>query len=173
MRKAKRALAAMVMTLAVFEASASGYEMWNGGAWVRNGTFLLSGPTVLVVSNIQIPCNADFVVQISNGVATVIGADFSGTMACVNIDASTPWSISPPVAAGINVNLTITTYLSAMGNSCHLPVSGTLTYANPNPMSSPNELAFSGQYFQCKFSTDSGTWPYKLSTMSRIRAYFP
>ncbi|MGO1070958.1 hypothetical protein [Lysobacter sp. CA199] len=100
MSKFKTSLLTLATAVAVFgatSASAASYQIWNGSAWVDSGTSHFTGPTTAVYSGIQAPCNADFTVTLSGGVASVTAASFSGSSTCTGIVANVlPWPLSPP-----------------------------------------------------------------------------
>lgn len=77
-------------------ASAASFQLWNGTAWVDNGTVHYQGPVVVNYLWV-VACNADFTVTVTGGNASVTAASFSGISACTAIQAQNrPW----PLVAG-------------------------------------------------------------------------
>lgn len=71
------------------------FELWNGASWVQSGTTHLIGPTNAGYLGNFVPCNADFTLQLTSGVATVTAASFSGSSACTNIiTRGLPWTVA-------------------------------------------------------------------------------
>lgn len=177
------ALAALVAagTFATTSAFAAGLEIWNGSAWVRNGTAVISGPTTATYLGNTVPCTSAFTLTLTSGTAKVTNAVFSGSGACTGITKVLPWNVSAPTAgAGSSVNLTISAiniHFPAPPQTCTGSVSGELDNADPY---SPNPPTGSGPYNL--YFTFSGTLAGGCSVANRspgltsnvpIRAYFP
>lgn len=82
-------------SLAAGNASAASFEVYSGGAWTSNGTTHLVGPTNASYLGNPLPCNADFTLQVTGGVATVTAASFSGSTACASIiSRGLPWTVT-------------------------------------------------------------------------------
>ena len=176
-------LAAMIVagTFATSSAFAAGLEIWNGSAWVRNGTAVISGPTTATYLGNTVPCTSAFTLTLTNGVAKVTNATFTGSGACTGITKVLPWTVSAPTAgAGTSVNLTISAiniHFPAPPQTCTGSVTGELDNTDPY---SPNPPTAPGPYNL--YFTFSGTLAGGCSVSHRapgltsnvpIRAYFP
>ncbi len=159
-------------------ASASGYEIWNGLAWVKTGDVVFTGPTRIVVSGIPIPCNTTFIVGITNGAASVYAANFSGNSTCISFNPNLPWTITAPVAQlpgdyGVKMNILINLTIPAPWTVCVGSVPSVLTNANPNGGASFNKLTFRTLIVRCQVETDGSVYPYAMVSSRPVRAYFP
>lgn len=190
-------LAALAMTGAFASSSAfalTGYEIWDGTAWVRNGTVDVSGPTKAVYVGNTVNCTSTFTLTLASGVATISNAVFTGSGACTSITntklsggvavSSLPWTVSTPTAAaGTSVSITISSigiHFTAPAQYCAGSATGTLTNANsysPNPPTATppfNNFTFSGTLGACAVrdrtaAVDGGLAP--LTSSKPIRVY--
>lgn len=165
-------------TLTTHSASASGYEMWNGTAWVRNAVDIFSGPFTLRYMGIVYPCTMTVVWTLSNG-GIQTTASFSGSSACTSMTVQ-PGVTSPPMAipGSTSVRMTISGMViqsPGMMLTCSGQTATELSKANPYlpdpPIASPpyNYVMFNGSLGLCTLSTPAPGLP----TSKPFRAYFP
>lgn len=184
MLKLKSAALAAIIVAGSFAASsafASGLEIWNGSAWVRNGTVVISGPTTATYLGNTVPCTSAFTLTLTSGAAQVTNATFSGSGACTGITKVLPWNVSAPTAgAGASVNLTISGInirFPTPPQTCTGSVSGNLPNANPYSPDPPTSPGPYNAYFTFSGSLAGGcTVSHRspgLTSDTPIRAYFP
>lgn len=178
------ALAAMVAvgSFATSSAFAAGLEIWNGSAWVRNGTAVISGPTTATYLGNTVPCTSAFTLTLTNGAAQVTNATFTGSGACTGITKVLPWNVSAPTAisGSTSVNLTISGInirFPTPPQTCTGSVAGELDNANPYSPNPPTGSAPYNLYFTFSGSLAGGcTVSHRspgLTSNVPIRAYFP
>lgn len=189
LKHAALATLAVAGTLATSSVFAAGLEIWNGSAWVRSGTVVISGPTTATYLGNTVPCTSAFTLTLTNGAAQVTNATFTGSGACTGITKVLPWTVSaptaiadpaPPLPPNTSVNLTISGInirFPTPPQTCTGSVTGELDNADPY---SPNPPTTPGPYNL--YFTFSGTLAGGCSVSHRapgltsntpIRAYFP
>lgn len=187
MSKFKTSLLTLASAVAIFgaaSASAASFEVWNGSAWVSTGTTNFTGPTTASYLGVPAPCDANFAVSISGGVATVTSATFTGSSTCTGILASTPWPMSAPTAyTGANPpfagapTLTPSLYnVSISGVRIYLPPplnvncpngSGTATVTGV--LDSANRFVFKSTLGPCSVQTRTNSAPNALVANPAVR----
>lgn len=185
------ALAAMVAvgSFATSSAFAAGLEIWNGSAWVRNGTVVISGPTTATYLGNTVPCTSAFTLTLTSGAAQVTNATFSGSGACTGITKVLPWNVSAPTAIAdpappnppnTSVNLTISGInirFPTPPQTCTGSVTGELDNADPYSPDPPTGSAPYNLYFTFSGSLAGGCTVSNrspgLTSDTPIRAYFP
>ena len=151
MIKLKSAIATALVVLSPFFASASFASSWaisnpTGSAYVASGTTHLKGGTTATIGT-TVPCNADFTLSLSSGVATVTGASFSSATvtACAAIVSSGfPWATTTtaiPSSTSVSVKISGIS-VKINGVTCTGSVTGTMTNANLNGGFATNGFTF-------------------------------
>lgn len=174
------AIAAFVAggALTTHPAFASGYEMWDGTAWVRNAVDTFSGPFTLKYMGIVYPCTITVTWALNNG-GIQTTASFSGSSACTSMTVQ-PGVTSPPVAipGSTSVRMTISGMViqsPGMMLTCSGQTNAELSKANPYLPNPPapfppyNHVMFNGPLGPCTISTPAPG----LATLKPFRAYFP
>ncbi|WP_149194292.1 hypothetical protein [Luteimonas suaedae] len=131
-----------------------------------NGTTNFTGPTNATVLGNSLPCDqANFAMQVTNGVARVTAATFGPTSACQAITANNlPWSVAAPTSSAGPNNVTIngiSVTIPALGVTCTGNVTGTLNNSGV--------FSFSGNLGACTVQSRS---PH-LSSSPTADAVFP
>lgn len=154
----KAGLTGLVAALALCgaaPAAAASFQLWNGSAWVNSGNFHFQGPIAFHYLGVQLPCDADFNVQVDNGSASVTAATFSGSNACAAVVAQgLPWPITPGLYTGPNPPFTGAPTLT--GPLYSVAFSGIRVYLPP-PMN-----------VVCPSTTGSGTINGVLDSTGRL-----
>lgn len=95
-------LAALAVLSAPATASAAQLQLWNGSAWVDNGTVHYQGVMQFYYAW-QTACTIDLTVVVSAGNASVTDAAFSGGGPCAGMQGQNrPWPIAASAYAGAN-----------------------------------------------------------------------
>lgn len=181
MAKFKTALLATLIVASPLVASpAFAWDIWNGTAWVNNGTVTLTGPTTATVAGNVVPCsNAVFTLTLTNGVPKVTAASFSGGAACTNnpTAANFNWGVSG-TASGVNASVAIggTANPNSITINFARPVAtcsggsatGTLTNAATNPSHVINQFTFNATFTAGPCSNVKSTGPLTSSAPIRL-----
>lgn len=182
MRKLKAPVLAALIAGSVFTTSsvfASGYEVWDGTAWVRNSVDTFSGPFNLKYLGMVYPCTATFTWTLANGRAQTTGT-FTGSPACTNITMQPAW-VSPPVPipGSTSVKMAMSNVVIQISGPSIMTCTGNmmaeLSRANPYlpdpPNHSPpyNYIMVDSTLGPCTTITPAPGMP----SSGPVRAYFP